>query len=157
MGAISKENIPNAYKEVNEILKHIGEEERDLIPENFYSIIKAKMNNDYNYYYDETKEFKDHEMLPETRAILGHIYLKYWADERERSIIERKLKNDIKHIEEEKREKYNPDKIFKSIEENKLENKAGELQQEVQALIKVKESFLTRIINKIKKFFRKKR
>ena len=39
MGKLSRENMPNAYKEVHEILKYVGEEERNLIPESFYNFL----------------------------------------------------------------------------------------------------------------------
>ena len=154
MGKLSNDKMPDAYKEVYEILKYVGEEERHLIPESFYNLIQAKMNNDYNYKYDETKEFKDQEMLIETRAILGHIYLKYWADEEEKMIIENKLKNDLKRAEEEKKEKYNPNEIFKSSKKEVEKIKEENLDEEINALVAVKGSFLAKIINKIKAFFK---
>jgi hypothetical protein len=154
MGKLSRENMPNAYKEVHEILKYVGEEERNLIPESFYNLIDAKMNKEYQYNYDETKEFKDQEMLMETRAILGHIYLNYWADEEEKKVIENKLKNDIKKADELKREKYDPNSIFKSVKEETKKDEAKEIEEEVKALVEVKESFLTKVINKIKEFFK---
>ena len=102
MGKLSRENMPNAYKEVHEILKYVGKEERNLIPESFYNLIDAKMNKEYQYNYDETKEFKDQEMLMETRAILGHIYLNYWADEEEKKGFDEYMKSFIKAIPVEK-------------------------------------------------------
>ena len=154
MGKLSRENMPNAYKEVYEILKYVGEEERKAIPESFMNVVEAKMNKDYSYTYDETKEFKDQEMLLETRAIMGHIYLKYWADETEKSIIENKLKEDLKKADEAKREKYDPNNIFKSVKEEVEENKDEALEEEVKDLVEVKESFISKIINKIKEFFK---
>ncbi len=154
MEEISKSNMPYAYKEVNEILKYVCQKERSLIPDSFYKLINDKMDKEYNYYYDGTKEFNEHEMLPETRAILGYIYLEYWADENEKRIIERKLKNDLIHAEEKKREKYNPNGIFKTLPKDELKNKNKQPHQETQSLVKVEESFLKRIMNRIKNFFR---
>jgi hypothetical protein len=154
MGKLSRDNMPNAYKEVHEILKYVGEEEKNSIPESFYNLINAKMNRDYNYTYDAEKEFKDQEMLLETRAILGHIYLKYWADETEKRIIENKLKHDLEKAEEEKRLKYNPNDIFKSVKQEVTENKDEQLEKEITDLVEVKESFIKKIINKIKEFFK---
>ena len=93
-------------------------------------------------------------MLPETRAILGYIYLKYWADENEKQIIESKLKNDLIHAEEKKIENYNPNDIFKTAKEDALKNMNEQLHQDVHSLVEFKESFLKRLMNKIKNFFR---
>ena len=90
----------------------------------------------------------------ETRAILGHIYLNYWANEEEKKVIENKLKNDIKKADELKREKYDPNSIFKSVKEEIKKDEAKEIEEEVKALVEVKESFLTKVINKIKEFFK---
>ena len=154
MKEISKSNMPYAYKEVNEILKYVCKKERNLIPDSFYKLINAKMDKEYNYYYDGTKEFNEHEMLPETRAILGYIYLEYWADENEKQIIESKLKNDLIHAEEKKIENYNPNDIFKTAKEDALKNMNEQLHQDVHSLAEFKESFLKRLMNKIKNFFR---
>ena len=154
MGKLEKNNMPNAYKEVYEVLKYVGEKERKTIPESFMNLIETKMNKEYSFFYDETKEFKDQTILTETRAILGHIYLKYWANETERSIIENKLKNDLKRAEDAKREKYDPNNIFKSLKEEVEESKDESLEDEVQDLVNVKESFISKIINLIKEFFK---
>lgn len=61
-----------------------------------------------------------------------------------------KIKLDkIQKSEEEKREKYNPDNLFKN---RKLNQQEHETQQEV-ALVEVKEKFYTKFIKKLKELF----
>ena len=77
MAFLLRENMPNAYKEVYEILKYVRKEDRDAIPNDFMEIIERKMNKEYRYIYDYTKSFEEHVMLQETKAILGYIYLTF--------------------------------------------------------------------------------
>ena len=98
MSTLSKEKMSNAYKEVYEILKNLGEE--NSIPVELLNLIKNKMNKDYQFQYDPTKGIEDIIMLEETRAILGYIYLNYWADDDDKKNIENIMKDDLKKCEE---------------------------------------------------------
>ena len=154
MAFLLRENMPNAYKEVNEILKYVRKEDRDAIPNDFMEIVERKMNKDYQYIYDYTKSFEEQVMLQETKAILGYIYLNFWANEEERRIVNNKLKEDIRIWEDEKAKNFDPKTIFKHDEpiiekaqEPKIEKETG--------LIEVKDSLLKKIINRVKAFFHK--
>ena len=154
MAFLLRENMPNAYKEVNEILKYVRKEDRDAIPNDFMEIIERKMNKEYRYIYDYTKSFEEQVMLQETKAILGYIYLNFWANEEERRIVNNKLKEDIRIWEEEKAKNFDPKTIFKHDEP--IIEKAQETKiVEETGLIEVKDSLLKRIINRVKAFFHK--
>ena len=103
-----------AYTEVIEILKYVPEEDVGKIPQEKLEFYKTNMDNGYSYKLDMTKEFEEQEMSEITKAILANIFRDYWATLYQKERIEAKEKYDLEKLEEEKREKYNPDSIFKN-------------------------------------------
>lgn len=138
-----------AYTEVIEILKHVPDEDVKKIPKEKLDFYKENMDKTYNYEVDETKEFKEQQMLDKTKAVLANIYRDYWASSTEREEIKAKQKQELYMLEEEKRKKYNPDDIFKNKKQpNTVENTNKPVE------IK-KETFFNRLISLIKGFFNK--
>lgn len=138
-----------AYKEVIEILKYVPDEDVQKIPEEKLQFYKSNMDNEYNYKLDMTKEFEEQEMSDITKAILANIFKDYWANPYQKERIEAKEKSDMKNLEEEKRQKYNPDNIFKDRkEETTVEN--TNLPVEIK-----KETFFKKLISFIKRLFNK--
>jgi len=103
-----------AYTEVVEILKYVPDEDVNKIPKEKLEFYKSNMDNEYNYKLDMTKEFEEQEMSDITKAILANIFRDYWATPYQKERIEAKEKYDLEKLEEEKREKYNPDDLFKN-------------------------------------------
>ena len=95
---------PKAYKEVDEILKHMPPESVEKIPANLREMFKEKMDSNYEFKLDESIEFEKQELLEETKAILANLFRDYWASEEERNEIIKKEKDALKRLEEEKRE-----------------------------------------------------
>ena len=140
------DNFPKAYREVYETLKYIPKEDFEKIPKDFLETIKNNMDKTYDYKIDETKSFEEQEMLKETKAIISIIYQDYWAtDDRKQEMIKIRSKQ-RETLEQSKREKYNADKIFEKKTTRETEKA---LVEEIK-----KESLLTRIFNKIKRWFR---
>ena len=143
-------NRKNAYKEVYTILQELNEEEYNKIPPEIIEAIRANMNEEYEYELDDEVELKDHQMLPQTKAILFNIFRDYLAiPEQKEKIIrmqnEERQKNEIK-----KQKQYNTD-VF----ENKQKENSKQNQQETTQLIEYKENIFKKILNKIIKFFTK--
>ncbi len=138
-----------AYKEVVEILKYVPDEDVQKIPEEKLEFYRTNMDKEYNYQLDLTKEFEEQEMSDITKAILANIFRDYWATLHQKERIEAKEKNDLNKLEEEKREKYNPDNIFKNKEE-KVDIENTNLPIEIK-----KETFFEKLINFIKGLFNK--
>lgn len=139
------DNFPKAYREVYEILKYIPKEDLEKIPKDFLETIESNMDKSYDYRIDETKSFEEQELLKETKAIISIIYQDYWATpERKKELIDIRNKQ-RETLEQEKREKYNPDDIFKKKE---ITNQT--------ALVKEtkKENLFTRILNRIRSWFK---
>lgn len=135
-----------AYTEVLEILKHIPEDEYNVIPKTEIQFYENNCDKNYKYEYNESLELKDQTISREANAVIVSIYMNYFANDRQKSIINQILKQNEIKAEEEKREKNNPDNIFKS---EKSENLPIEINQE-------KENFFRRIINKLKNIFSSK-
>jgi len=135
-----------AAVEVLDILKYTREEDVKKIPKKFMEFLEVNKSKTYISNLDHTKEIGDMGLKPETEAILGLIYLKYWADEEEKAKFEEKIKKNEKLYQEDLNEKYNVYKLFKQNEKLNKENK----------LVKVEhKSFWKRIVDNIKKIFRR--
>lgn len=146
------DNYPKAYKEVIEILKYVPQESVDKIPEKTIDMFKVKMDKNWNFKVDINKPFEEQELLEETKAIFANIFRDYWATPEQKESIETREKYELEKIDEEKREKYNPNDIFKNNKFQKVdENTENNLPIEVK-----KENFFEKLLNFIKKFFFKK-
>lgn len=93
---ISKE-LSEAATEVLEILKYTNKKEVSKIPEQFISFLKENCSKEYKITDDYSRPFTEINLKPKTEALLGIIYLKYWADEEGKKEFQKKLKN-IKKI-----------------------------------------------------------
>ncbi len=107
-----------AYKEIVEILKYVPEESINKIPKEMRDMFEAKQLKTYNFQMDTEKSFEEQELLEETKAILANIFRDYWATDYQRARILEKENQDREELERQKREKYNPDNIFKNKNTN---------------------------------------
>ena len=142
-----------AYKEIIEILKYVPDEDVSKIPQEKLDFYKENMDNNYGYKIDESKEFEEQEMSEITKAVLANIFRDYWATPYQKERIIVKEKYDIEKLEEEKREKYNPDEIFKDrnkkeIQKEQINNLLVEVKKE--NFFKKLISFIKNLINKTK-------
>jgi len=138
-----------AYTEVIEILKYVPDEDVNKIPKEKLEFYKSNMDNEYNYKLDMTKEFEEQEMSDITKAILANIFRDYWATPYQKERIEAKEKYDLEKLEEEKREKYNPDNILKNKQKSTIVENTN-----LPMIIK-KETFFKKLISFIKGLFNK--
>lgn len=147
-----EDNYAKAYKEVIEILNFVPKESVDKIPETMLEVFKTKMDKDWDFKVDINKSFDEQNLLDETKAIFANIFRDYWATPYQKERIEAKERYDRQKIEEEKKNKYNSDDIFKKKQLTKeienTENYAEKLPIEVK-----KENFYQRIIKFFKNFF----
>lgn len=150
---INKE-YAKAYKEVIEILKYVPDEDVAKMPQEKIDFYKKHMDNEYDYKIDETKDFSEQTISETTEAILACIFRDYWATPYQRERILAKEKYDLQKLEEEKREKYNPDNIFKKNDDNEKFPLNNELYENTTLPIEVKkERFYEKIINFFKNLF----
>ena len=143
---ITKEQFLFAAQQIKKTIENAKEV---LIINGSLQFYKNNMDNEYNYKLDMKKEFEEQEMSDITKAILANIFRDYWATPYQKEKIKAKEKFDLQIIEEEKKEKYNPDNLFKDKKEEKvIENK------NLPTQIK-KETFFKKLIDFIKGLFRK--
>ena len=141
-----------AFSEIDEIFKLMPSNLLNQIPEKFKEIIKEEKSINYK---PEIKEpLENYQLKEETIIILALIYRDFLCDEDEREELKARDAQRLKEAEEQIRQKYNPDEIFKaklkidSITENELEKK--------ELMVIPEEKWYQRILNIIKKFFKRK-
>lgn len=145
-----------AYTEVLEILKHLPEDELERIPKTEIQFYESNKDKNYKYEYDKTVTVDKQKISEEANTVIIAIYMNYFANEKQRGIIDEILKQNTIREEQAKEEKYSVDKIFekkcstKAINSGKMNNE--HLPVEID---NKKENFIRKIINKIKGVFRK--
>jgi len=142
----------NAYAEVLEILKYVSKEDYNKIPKERIELFEKNANINYDFSYDINKTLDEQNVSKKAKTIIAILFRDYWATDAQREKIKAKEQYDRKIKEEENREKFNPDNIFK-----KNETKHTEIINENNQLILYKESIFKKIFNKIISYIRFKR
>lgn len=132
--------------EVDEILKHLSQENYNKIPEEIKVAIAENRDKEYKWTYDDTKKLKEQDVSDDTIAILSYINMEYLLDEEQKKFVE------SLHEQNEKKTinntNYNVD-IFNN-KSNKTTNVCQELVVE-----KNKQNFWEKLNNFIRKLFGK--
>lgn len=151
-----KYNWECAYKEIYEILKIFPKELVEKIPASKIDYIKKNMDKDYEYNVT-VETFDGKTMLDETAAILAVLFKNYWATPKQREQMEKYHNMQRLKLDQEAREKYDPEKIFKRENEfiDSNDNKKDKIKEQEISMVKKEESFFKKILNKIKSFFYK--
>lgn len=124
-----EDNYSKAYKEIVEILKYVPEESVNKIPKEMRDMFEAEQLKTYNFQIDTEKLFEEQELLEETKAILANIFRDYWATDYQKARIIEKENQDREEWERQKREKYNPNDIFKN---RNTTTKDNDISQDIQ-------------------------
>ena len=83
---ISKEELrKKAYKEVNDIINHFSDEEKNKIPEQLRNVIAKNMDKSHNFDIEKYDDISEAPLLNESKAILAVIYKDFLADEQEKA------------------------------------------------------------------------
>lgn len=141
----------NAFAEVYEILNYLEEDAYNKIPKDFIQTIEGNRNLEHEFIVYEDIELKDHEMLPETRAILFNIFRDYLSTPEQREKILKMQAEERKQNEEKKRQEYYANKPQEEIEPLKEEKQQVELIQ-----MEYKETFWDKIKNMLGSFLKKR-
>ena len=139
--------------EVDEVLSYLSEDDLLKIPEEIRQMIKDNKDKEYVWKYDVSKELKDQDLSRDTIAFLAYINMEYLLNEKQKEYMQKLHELNERKAEEEKAKQYSEDNIFKR---SKLEKEKKEEIEQIQenSLVVYKESFFTKMINKIKNFFR---
>ena len=141
-----------AYAEVDSIIELLEDKFANRIPEQVREFFKKEKNDDYIPKIRSDIGLDEQELKAETISILTLLQLNYLCDsEEEKQEILSELQENDRLKEEELREKYNPDNIFKRRDERIIST-----EKEEKALVEYKNhNFIRKIINKIIKMFRR--
>lgn len=140
-----------AYSEIDEFLSLLDEKTRNQVPSKLREFFKKEKDNDYYKGINPNIPIKEQNLKNETLALIALLNLQYWCkDEKEKERLKQVYANNENKYQEELREKYNPDNLFKNKEKDIVESniKAEENTQ----MIEYKEPILKRILNGLLKF-----
>lgn len=101
-----------AYTEVLEILSNFPSSEYFKIPAEKIEFYKKNRDKNYSYKINTNADLSKQNISIEANAILVSLFRDYFATEKEKQALEKILKENQRQLEEEKRNKYNPDDIF---------------------------------------------
>ena len=140
-----------AYAEVDAILDMLETEAVEKIPLKVREFFKNEKDKNYIPKFSESfSDIDNIELMRETICLLTILDINYWCEtEEEKQFILNNLKENDKIKEEELRERYNPDNIFKNKVDDNINN-------ESVGLIEYKErSIIKRILDKIIRFLKR--
>lgn len=147
-----KQEYREAFSEVYEILNIMPNTLSNKIPQKFKEIIKRERADSYIPRISEPID--ECPLKEETIIILALIYRDFLCDEKERKELKARDAESLRVFEEELREKYNPDDIFKKKRQEKEEQ---EVQTEEKSIVVIEEQkWYQKIFKIIKRIFKRK-
>lgn len=144
-------NTRQAYSEIDEFLSLLTKEQIKKIPLKLREFFKEEKDKEYKKQIDSEIPIKDQNLKSETLAIIAMLNLQYWCeDEQEKERLKKVYAQNEKIYQEALQVKFNPDNMFKqrtsNVETKKVKN---------TEMVVYKESIIKRILNRMKKIFRK--
>ena len=138
-----------SFSEAYDIILHMDKELVKKIPENFIKFVEQNKAEDYKTNIDYNKSINQQELQKGTRVILSIIYRDYLCSSEKKKELMKNDEDELKRIEQELREKYNPDNLFKKKE------KIEETTECVEIIEYKEENFLIKLIKKFISFFKR--
>lgn len=142
-----------AAVEVLDILNHTNKEDVAKIPQSFIKFLTNISSKSYKVKFNHEHPINGLNLKKQTRELLGFIYITWWCDKEEREKY-KKLIHESNIKNEEIKEKYNVNDIFKNKKE-KQEHKIIQNENVMKTSIAEykKENIFKRVLNKILSFF----
>lgn len=137
------------YSEIDEFLELLDEKTRNEVPTKLREFFKKEKDNNYHKGIDPNISIKEQNLKKETLALIALLNLQYWCkDEKEKERLKQVYASNENRYQEELREKYNPNNIFKNVNTEKV--------KEEVALVEVKEDkWYKKLFNFFRKIIRK--
>lgn len=145
-------NTRQAYSEVDEFLGLVTEEEKNQIPKKLRNFFREERDINYHKNIDPSIPIKEQNLKEETLSIIALLMLQYWyKDEDKKQRLLEILDENERKYQEELREKYNPDNIFKNKKDttSEIEKDNSEDFSVKMQIVEYKELIFKRIVNKI--------
>lgn len=154
---VTKE-FAEASAEINEIFKYLPDEELKKIPSKLRDFFKEVSSKDYVTNINPDLPLDKQQIKEKTKDIIALIYRNYWCSEEERKELDQKLIENDRKFEEELREKYNPDNIFKNnVTTTKKEESEVKEEKIEQSLVPQETGkWYQRFLDMVKRWFKKK-
>ncbi len=140
-----------AISETLDILEHTRKEDVNKISPKFMEYLKNNASPNYISSLDHSKKISDMDLKEKTKIILAILYRKFWCSEEEKLAFDAKIKNNEIVYQQELREKYNPDNLFK----DKTNFKQNVDTTQTMSIVEYTENFWKKLINKIKNYFKR--
>ena len=142
-----------AAVEVLDILNHTNKEDVAKIPQSFIKFLTNISSKSYKVKFNHELPINGLNLKKQTKELLGFIYITWWCDKEEREKY-KKLIHESNIKNEEIKEKYNVNDIFKNKKE-KQEHKIIQNENVMKTSIAEykKENIFKRVLNKILSFF----
>lgn len=134
----------NVYSEVYEILSYMDKATVMKVPIEILENIRDSRNVKYISSIDSEDIFNKNNVNPKTLEIITCLDVNYWMDNEKKEILKEKYRQKVKKEELEKLEKYDCKKMFE--DRNRLVKNTSNTQI-------CKESFVKKIVKKIKNLF----
>lgn len=148
-------NNKKAVSELNIILKQLEENSYRKIPKKLLDEIEKNACLDVSYIKPENS-LEDLNLEKETKEMLAVISYQYFCTDEERKDWQKELEENEKKYQEELKEKYNPENLFKNVEFPEKRNSETIERKEETSLVEYKEPFFKKLWNFIKKFWNRR-
>lgn len=137
------------YKEaITEVLDILYNSDEDLlgkIPQKLIEFWERNKSNTYKPNLNHDLPLSEMNLKNKTKSIIAMIYLNYICEDDEKKSLKHILKNNEDFYQQELREKYNPDNLFKN-KETKIETVENTV-----SMVEYKDSIFTKIKNWFKR------
>ena len=148
-------NYDKAYAEVIEVLNYIPLEDYKKIPKKYIEYMEENSDENSSFVYNIALPFEKQNISDAAKDILGMIFRLFIISQDKRNKLNAKDKEDKNNEEREKQIKYNPENLFKNRKIQEFANKKSNEYQENSLITIKEESFFTKLLNFVKKIFKK--
>ena len=132
------------YSEVYAFLNIVSEEDRNKIPKKLKEMIEEEREKEYTPSYTFEIPIEEQEISDEAIAMIALLHLNYWCeDENEKERLNEIFNENEKKYQDELREKYNPDNLFKN--KKYKEEQLSEEQTNSVAMVEYKETIFSKL------------
>ena len=138
------------YAEVYEVLNLLGDEYISKIPKEFYNFIDESRDKNALVHFDIDLPIESQNISQETIEFISLLNFKYWCNDAERAELQKVYdENDKKYQQS---VEYDSKSIFNNIDRNTEEPRCEDNTKKLE-ISEVKNSFIDRIISRIKNLF----
>lgn len=142
---ITKE-LTETATEINIIFENLSNDILNKIPMSIREFFEKIASTSYHFEYDKNKTLDEQELKPKTKGVIALLYRDYICDEPQKKEFIQEYNLFLNKQEQTKREKYNPNDLFKSSKNEVLNN-------EILPIIYERSKWYTRILSIFKRIF----